>query len=129
MKILICGDRNWKDYELILNELEKAIHLNGVSVKNTIIIHGAAKGADSLGATAALQLGVPKENIFPYPAEWSKYGKAAGPMRNMQMLMDNPDINLVLAFHDFLPNSKGTKDMVKQSEARKIKVKVIGHER
>ena len=54
------------------------------------------------------------------PADWKKYGKSAGPIRNREMLKMDPDI--VLIFHDDPKNSKGTKDCVK-ALLKKIKDK------
>ena len=52
--------------------------------------------------------------VNPFPAQWSKYGRAAGPLRNTQMLSEgNPDI--VLAFHDNIKRSRGTRNMIVQS--------------
>lgn len=51
-------------------------------------------------------------------ADWSKYGKAAGPMRNQKML-DEYKPDLVVA----LPGGRGTADMV--SRARVAGVEVI----
>jgi len=45
------------------------------------------------------------------PADWEKYGKASGPIRNRKMFkLGQPD--LVLAFHNDIYKSKGTNDMV-----------------
>ena len=58
--------------------------------------------------------------VIKFPAEWDKYGKAAGVLRNQQMLDDgHPD--LVVYFHKDLENSKGTKDMVTRAVDNKIK--------
>ncbi|KKN01348.1 hypothetical protein LCGC14_1128740 [marine sediment metagenome] len=54
------------------------------------------------------------------------YGKAAGPIRNKQML-DEGQPHLVLAFHDNIEESTGTKDMVKQAAKRGIETLVISH--
>lgn len=60
----------------------------------TTIISGACRGADRLAVMWAKSVGVPVEE---YPANWGRYGKAAGPIRNLQMLKDGkPD--LVVAF-------------------------------
>lgn len=115
MKVLICGDRFWDDYWTIYDEISK---LN----KDTIIIHGAAKGADIMGATIALKLGF---TVNAFPAKWLQYGKAAGPIRNRQMLDQNPD--LVIAFHNDIENSKGTKDCKKEAEKRGIEVRLISN--
>lgn len=72
------------------------------------IIHGAAKGADSIAGRLA-----EKNKDFEveaFPADWKQYGKAAGPIRNKQML--DSGLDLVFAFHNDLSKSKGTKHMV-----------------
>ncbi len=51
--------------------------------------------------------------VHPHPANWDQYHRAAGPLRNREMLKEAPDI--VLAFHDDLSQSKGTRDMVNQA--------------
>ena len=112
MKILICGDRNYKNWEKIQN------YLNTLD-SETIIIHGCAKGADSLAGNLANGLGL---NILRFPADWDTHGRAAGPIRNQQML-DEGQPDLVVYFHDDIENSKGTNDMI--TRAKKNKVKVI----
>jgi len=115
MKVLVCGDRHWTDRESIQRELES---IDGISV----VVHGAAKGADSIAADIAheMELGVDS-----YPAQWGRYGRGAGPIRNQQML-DEGRPDLVLAFHRNLSSSKGTKDMVTRAKKAGIKVRVIG---
>ena len=105
LKILICGDRNYTNYDSILYSITK------ISLKNKLssVIEGGAKGADRLGRQAAQAIGVPE--IITFKADWEKYGKAAGPIRNRQMIKEGSP-NLVLAFHSNISNSKGTKDMI-----------------
>jgi SLOG family YspA-like protein len=117
MRILVCGDRHWTDYQLILATLL------GIGAAPHLIIDGEAKGADSMGNLAAMRLNWKYER---YPADWNRYGKAAGPIRNQQMLNAKPD--LVLAFHDDLTKSKGTANMVKIAKAKGVPVRVIGHQ-
>jgi len=108
MRILFCGDRNWFKKSYIREAL------SWFDPKCDIIIHGAARGADSIAGETALEMGWPEESILAFPAEWNKFGKSAGPVRNRQMLRDGgPD--LVLAFHENIGESKGTKDMVEIS--------------
>lgn len=113
MRVLICGDRNWDDYVAVRDTLKVFKETSEVSC----VIEGEAYGADSHGRAAAEELGIPVE---PYPADWKKYGKGAGPIRNQQML-DEGKPDLVLAFHDKLQESKGTKDMVLRSQKAGIK--------
>jgi len=113
MRILICGDRNWDDYVAVRDTLKVFKETLGISC----IIEGEASGADSFGRIAAEELGIPVEK---YPANWTKYDKGAGPIRNQQMLDEGKPV-LVLAFHDKLQESKGTKDMVLRSQKAGIK--------
>jgi hypothetical protein len=102
MKVLVCGGRNWTKANPIKRELEKL-------PEESTIIHGACKGADSLAGVIGRSLGY---EIKSYSAKWSTFGKAAGAIRNQEMLNDNEDIELVLAFHENITESRGTKDMV-----------------
>jgi hypothetical protein len=59
--------------------------------------------------------------VYSFPADWETYGKAAGPIRNTQMLTEgNPD--MVAAFHNDISKSKGTKNMIVQAKKAGIKV-------
>jgi len=102
MRILVTGDRNWTDGERIKNVL-KCFPLN------TVLIHGNARGADKIAAGIAFDLGW---EIIAFSAKWEKYGKAAGVKRNREMY-DTGKPDIVIAFHNDLNNSKGTKNMVK----------------
>lgn len=111
MKVLVCGSRHFNDYELakrILTELQPSK-----------IIHGGARGADSLGGRYAEENNIAGHE---FPALWELHGKRAGPIRNYQMLREGaPD--LVLAF--LAPNSRGTKHMIEISEKAGIPVTVV----
>ena len=109
-RILICGDRNYKDWVKVQE------YLNTIS-RTTVIIHGGARGADSLAGNLATSL---KMKVIKFPADWDKYGKAAGVLRNQQMLDEGyPD--LVVYFHKDLEKSRGTKDMVTKAVNNNIK--------
>lgn len=115
MRVQITGDRDWSDYLTI----EKALRavLDDDDPQTVIVVHGAARGADSIAGEVATELGC-KVEVFP--ADWKKYGRAAGPIRNTEMLDSGPDV--VLAFHDDLKSSKGTKNCVEQALKRNIPV-------
>ena len=111
MRVLVCGGRDFND--------EKALRyaMNSVTAgaENVVIIHGGARGADSLAGLIADKAGVPVE---VFPADWDRHGKRAGFVRNTQMLVEGkPD--LVLA----APGGKGTAMMVEI--ARKAGVRVV----
>lgn len=111
MKILICGSRDYKNIEAIKNVI------NRLSAED-IVIHGCAKGADSIAGYLAKNKGL---KVLEFPAQWDKYGKAAGPIRNKQML-DEGKPDEVYAFYADKSKSRGTKNMVKQSRKAGIPV-------
>lgn len=88
----------------------------------TQIVHGGARGADRMAGHVAKGLGYP---VHVHEADWNAHGKAAGILRNQEMLDRHPDIELVLAFHDDLAHSKGTGDMVRRARAAGIPVNVV----
>jgi hypothetical protein len=111
IKILVTGDRNYKDtktIELTFNLLSKIC-----IPTETTFIHGACKGADLLAAAEAEKRNykIAGEEGKGFPAEWNKYGRAAGPIRNKEMVDMSP--NIIIIFHDNLKESKGTKNCVK----------------
>jgi hypothetical protein len=110
MKVLITGGRTYSDDAMVYNAL---CYLP----KGTIVIHGGARGADTLAGDAARELGF---EVWEYPAQWDKYGKSAGLIRNRQMLDLKPD--LVIAFHEDLEESKGTWDCMSEAMDRDIPV-------
>ena len=119
MRVLCCGDRNWKDTELIRHAL------TGIGMY-PIIIEGECEGADLLARNVAEQIGF---EVVPFPAQWARYGRSAGPIRNQQML-DEGKPDLVIAFHDnLIGRSRGTKDMVLRAVLAGVPVKVVRHER
>lgn len=119
MRLLICGDRIWTDKELIRT------YINDMDVRPDVIIEGDAKGADRLAGEVAIEMGI---SLLKFPAEWKKYGRSAGPIRNQLMLNEGkPDF--VVAFHDRMNDSRGTKDMLERAFAWKtgIGINIISH--
>ena len=101
MRVLVTGSRYWTNKDRIRRVLSAFKDVE-------CIIEGEARGADTLAREVAEELGIP---VDPYPADWDRFHKAAGPIRNRQMVNEGkPDI--VVAFHNNILGSKGTKDMV-----------------
>jgi len=114
MRVLICGDREWNDYKVTLALVKSLKELHG---DNLVIIEGECRGADRMARQAAEELDI---KVLKFPAEWSQFGGAAGPIRNEQMIREGKP-QLGFACHNNLAHSKGTKDMVKRLKAHKIK--------
>lgn len=111
MRVLVCGGRKYNDQNNVWNTLD-ALCLNRGTP--TVIIHGDQTGADKLADEWAFQMGVKAD---PYPADWGKYGNAAGPIRN-RIMLDEGKPDLVLAF----PGGKGTNGMTRLAEQAGIEV-------
>ena len=110
MRVLVCGGRDFMDRTWLFRELDALRSDRGV----TIIISGCARGADTLGIEWAEARGV---EVARFPADWNTHGRAAGPIRNQQML-DEAKPDLVIAF----PGGRGTADMVRRARAAGIEL-------
>ena len=118
-RYIVAGGVHFEDYETLkttLDDLFKEIPKDELEV-----VSGHAKGADSLGEWYAEENGL-KCTIFP--ADWGKYGKAAGPIRNRQMLEYalKEEAHLVAFWNG---TSKGTANMINIAEKADIDVRII----
>ena len=91
--------------------------------RDTIVIHGAAHGADMIADHYAALYGLA---VLEYPAVWLRHGRAAGPIRNALMLREGkPD--LAHAFVSSGPHglmSRGTADMVRRLDEAGVPVTI-----
>jgi hypothetical protein len=113
MRVLITGGRDFDDVEMLNQTLDKLHSEHSF----TVLIHGDASGADRLAGQWAESKSIAVE---AYPADWKKFGKAAGPIRNQMMLAEKPE--LLVAF----PGGKGTADMVAKAKKAGLNVVVVG---
>lgn len=102
MKVLVCGGRDYNDRAKVFNTLDRLFKSGGPDYCE-MLIHGGARGADSLGGEWARSHGIPEVIV---PANWDYYGKRAGLERNHWLLQLEPDA--VVAF----PGGTGTRHMV-----------------
>jgi len=121
VRLLVCGDRQWSDYDLVESVLSR---INSVS-KIEYLIEGGQKGADEWAFFAVLKIR-PIAKILEFLPDWKKFGKSAGQVRNQQML-DEGKPDLVVAFHDDIERSRGAKDMVDKAIKHHIPVILIKH--
>lgn len=110
MRVLVCGGRDYTDRNHVFATLNDFHREHGI----TTIINGGQKGADRLASSwANLRL----IECRTFLANWAKYGRAAGPLRNKEMLKEGkPDI--VIAF----PGNEGTADMVERARLARVRV-------
>ena len=80
IRLIISGSRDFDNYELLKEEVDK--YIKSMDKPVVEIVSGKAKGADLLGEKYAKEKGL---IIAEFPAEWDKYGKKAGYLRNTEM--------------------------------------------
>lgn len=113
MKCVICGSRSITSYELLV----EAIKDSGFEI--TEVISGSARGADLLGERWAEENGV---KLTRMPAQWVKYGKRAGPLRNEEMARYAAPDGCMIALWD--GESSGTQNSISLAQQYKLKLYV-----
>lgn len=114
-RIIICGGRHFNDYDALESLVDSVLAENDLTDKEVEIVSGHCEGADILGEQYAKNHGI---ICKVFPAEWTKYGRAAGPIRNSQMIeyASESHIPIVIAFVS--PHTKGTMDTIKKATKR-----------
>ena len=117
MKVIIAGSRDFTNYSFLVEICDKILKK---VTEEIIIVSGTARGADTLALKYADQKGFKTEK---YPADWDKYGKSAGHIRNAVMA----DVgDTLIAFWD--GKSPGTKDMIQKMFLANKRFRVIIYE-
>lgn len=124
MRVLICGSRDY-DCEKLVNLVLDGIYASGTLTYDNklVVISGECPTGADLYATrwAKRHAGHLLCDYEGYPADWDKYGNAAGFIRNQQMAETDPDV--VYAFTDKpLAESIGTDDMCRKARAAHAEV-------
>ncbi|QDH91816.1 hypothetical protein SEA_PHRAPPUCCINO_141 [Mycobacterium phage Phrappuccino] len=123
-RVLITGSREWHDEGTLYGALQTQWTIAQGAGKSLMVIHGAARGADTLASEWAASVGLPGIFQMAYPAEWERYGQRAGFERNQKMVDDGADV--CLAFVIKSPGkSKGTRDCMRR--AKKAGIPIIEH--
>lgn len=105
-RIIVAGSRNFQDEGMLFSTLDKII--SEIGDNNIEIVTGGCRGADEIGKQYAIEHGY-KHTEFP--ADWSKYGKKAGYIRNKEMAEYASKTNAIcIAFP--VGESKGTRMMM-----------------
>lgn len=112
MKIIIAGGRDFKDYKTLCGVCKDILP----QFDNVSLVSGTARGADRLGERYAKENGY---RVDRFPADWDKYGKRAGYLRNQQMAKYADGL---IAFHNH--KSKGTKSMISLANEHELMIVV-----
>ena len=110
MRIIVCGSHKRGNRAAVFERLDYLVAMRPI----TFLAHGGADFIDSFAKQWAETRGIPNRE---YRAEWSKYGKAAGPIRN-RVMFDAVKPDVVVAF----PGDTGTANMVQIAERAGVSV-------
>ena len=112
MRVIVAGSRGYTNKEYVYKVLDKVYQKR----KDIEIVTGLAKGPDTYGKEWAIENGVP---YHEFPANWDKYGKQAGYLRNQEMAYFS---DMLIAFH---LNSRGTAHMINIANEEGLKVAIF----
>lgn len=113
LRVIVCGSRAWTDRDAIANRLFDL-------PTDTIIVHGAAHGADRIAGQEAEKLGLLVEEHPVTKDDYAHYGNRAYFLRNQRMAMLGAE--LCLAFWD--GHSRGTAHMVDLADKHGIPIEL-----
>jgi O-acetyl-ADP-ribose deacetylase (regulator of RNase III) len=127
--ILVTGDRRWTHPDRLAQVLDQTAAEAAGPVR--LLVGDCPTGADRHAVRWARQRGVAFQ---VFPARWNQMAaedrprRAAGPLRNLAMLdaLDQADgARLMIAFHDDLPGSRGTRQLVRAARGRGYPVSLV----
>jgi O-acetyl-ADP-ribose deacetylase (regulator of RNase III) len=107
--VCVCGGRDFNNRYEVWRFLDR-LHAHR---RITLLIHGDARGADRIAGAWAKWRRIPVKAV---PADWNRFGKAAGPHRNAAMVKMRP--HCLIAF----PGGTGTANMISQCHEADINV-------
>ena len=129
MIIIVSGSRHWKDYNIFCYHLTR-VNMRFPEKPVLLCVGDCPTGVDAMTRSYAANRKL--EHII-FQANWTDYGRAAGPKRNQQMvddamiLADDPvHLNLVIAVTYPMAGSKGTADLTKRARDANIMVYEVG---
>jgi hypothetical protein len=116
MRVIVAGATGWTNGEAIRREICRL-------PADAVVIHGDSAGADAIAGRIATELGRTVEAWRKEKQDYERFKKAAWKGLNERMLAASVD--LVLAFHQDLSKSRGTKHLVEWAQKRRVTVRVF----
>lgn len=116
--VIIAGGRDFNDYKLLKTKCFSLLK-NKMDECNVQVVCGCARGADTLGKQFAEEFGL---KVLEYPANWDKYGKKAGYLRNEEMAKVG---NALIAFWD--EKGRGTGHMIDLAKKYKLDIRIVNY--
>ena len=117
MRVLVTGSRTWHNDQTVRAALAEVKDVDKPGTPITLVSGACPTGADVLAEGWARRFGWTVEQ---HPADWKQHGRAAGPLRNVEMVRSG--IDLCLAFRR--DNSRGTQHTIEMCEQAGIPVRL-----
>lgn len=124
-RVLVSGSRDWPHegkhadaVRMTLTTLYGRIKKAWPGEQEPILVHGTAAGVDELAAGIWIGLG---GDVEPHPADWKKWGRQAGYVRNKEMVDLGADMCLVFIHN----NSRGASNTAKLADKAGIRTHIV----
>lgn len=121
---LVCGGREYCDRRRVESVLSELISVQQRRGRVVALVSGAARGADRLAAEVGRQLGLA---VDEFPADWDRFGRAAGYRRNEEMaafLLSCAEEGMTVGVTAF-PGGRGTQHMIDIAARHEFRVAAV----
>lgn len=88
-RVIVTGSRDWADRDAIAAALA-TVERRAVPGHRLTLVHGGQRGADAYAHSWVRGRSAWLAEV--HPADWSRYGRAAGPRRNAEMIALGADV-------------------------------------
>lgn len=116
MRIIVAGSRNYTDTKDFFNRMDRILDAEEWILSISEVVSGTARGVDTMGEVWADHFALP---VKRFPADWAKYGRRAGHVRNAEMAKYAEGL---IAFWDGV--SPGTASMINLAKAEGLRVHI-----
>lgn len=119
MRLIVCGSRD------LTKEAAIWAALSALSPRPSVVVHGGARGVDSIADAWAKFHGIARERHDVTREDWKRIGLSAGPRRNRTMAALGADLCVAFFTGASASATRGTADMIRAARAAGIPVREV----